>query len=132
MNRLWDMPLLRTRYLHWGNYKYDMEGFLHWGLNHYDDDHDPFEQKNLTFPAGDTHITYPGEHGPWGSMRLEAMRAGIEDYELLKLLANKDKALADEITSSCLISFNEANEDPVHFANTHLRLLQAVSDCVEE
>ncbi len=131
MNRLWDMPLLRTRYLHWGNYKYDMEGFLHWGLNHYDDDHDPFEQKNLTFPAGDTHITYPGVNGPWGSMRLEAMRAGIEDYELLKLLANKDKALADEITSSCLISFNEANEDPVHFANTHLRLLQAVSDCIE-
>ncbi|MFC5649911.1 DUF4091 domain-containing protein [Paenibacillus solisilvae] len=130
MNRLWDMPLLRTRYLHWGNYKYDLEGFLHWGLNHCDDDKDPFEQTDLFFPPGDTHITFPGPDGPWGSMRLESMRAGIEDYELLKLLAKKDKALADELTDSCLISFNKANEDPVHFEHVHRKLLQAVSELV--
>jgi hypothetical protein len=40
----------------------------------------------------------------------------------------KDKALADEITDSCLVSFNQANEDPAHFADAHRRLLQALSD----
>jgi hypothetical protein len=44
LNRLWDMPLLRTRFLHWGNYKYDLEGFLHCGLNHCDKDKDPFQR----------------------------------------------------------------------------------------
>lgn len=128
MNRLWDMPLIRSRYLHWGNYKYDLEGFLHWGLNHCDDDKDPLNQTDLFFPPGDTHCTYPGANGPLSSMRLEAMRAGCEDYELLKQLAQKNKALADELTASCLMSFNEANEDPVQFALVHRRLLEAVSE----
>jgi hypothetical protein len=131
LNRLWDMPLLRSRYLHWGNYKYDMEGFLHWGLNWCPDDKDPFNHTDIFFPPGDTHSVYPGEAGPLTSMRLEAMRAGAEDYELLRILAAKDKALADEITSSCLISFNEANEDPRHFTEAHRRLLQAVSSYKE-
>ncbi|WP_274365153.1 DUF4091 domain-containing protein [Paenibacillus thermotolerans] len=131
MNRLWDMPLLRTRYLHWGNYKYDLEGYLHWGFNWCDEDKDPFNQTELFFPPGDTHISYPGPNGPWGSMRLEAMRAGIEDYELLKQLAAKDRPLADEIAASCFVSFNEANQDPEHFAAAHRRLLHAVSELAE-
>ena len=34
---LLDKPLIEVRYLHWGNFKYRMPGFLHWGLNHYYD-----------------------------------------------------------------------------------------------
>ncbi|SDN97278.1 protein of unknown function [Paenibacillus sp. yr247] len=136
MNRLLDMPLLRTRYLHWGNYKYNLEGYLHWGFNYYLRDQDPFEQSSpvLTdlsasrLPPGDTHIAYPGEDGPWGSVRLEAMRAGIEDYELLMLLAEQEKSLADDIVASCMTSFHECDENPVHFEDAHRRLLQAVSE----
>ncbi|RJG25272.1 DUF4091 domain-containing protein [Paenibacillus thiaminolyticus] len=127
VNRLWDMPLLRSRYLHWGNYKYDMEGFLHWGLNWCPDDKDPFNHTDIFFPPGDTHIVYPGANGPLTSMRFEAMRAGAEDYELLRILASHDKELADEIAASCMISFNEVREDIVHFADAHRHLLQAVS-----
>lgn len=132
LNRLWDMPLLRTRYLHWGNYKYQLEGYLHWGLNFCDDKEDPFEQKNLVFPPGDTHITYPGADGPLASMRLEAMRAGIEDYELLQKLAARDKALADKITAECVTSFSEVNEDPDHFDHVHCLLLKSVSEYKEQ
>ncbi|GHO84241.1 DUF4091 domain-containing protein [Dictyobacter formicarum] len=138
MNRLLDMPLLRTRYLHWGNYIYNLEGFLHWGFNYYLGDQDPFDHaspvladlSDSRLPPGDTHIAYPGTEGPWGSVRLEAMRAGIEDYELLTLLAHKDKALADEIAASCMTSFKECNEDSAHFERAHSRLLQSVSDYV--
>jgi hypothetical protein len=98
------------------------------GLNHCDNDKDPFNQTDIFFPPGDTHITYPGSEGPLSSMRLEAMRAGIEDYELLRLLAGKNKVAADEIADCCLTSFNEANEDPTHFQRVHRQLLQALSN----
>jgi len=135
MNRLLDMPLIRTRLLHWGNYLYNLVGYLHWGFNHYKPEQDPFEETcpaheeggTTSLPAGDTHIVYPGPEGPWGSVRLEAMAAGIEDYELLRLLQAKDKDLADKIVHSCLRSFSDADEDPVKFSLTHRRLLEAAS-----
>nr|WP_270884640.1 DUF4091 domain-containing protein [Paenibacillus aestuarii] len=138
MNRLLDMPLIRTRYLHWGNYKYNLEGFLHWGFNYYIRDQDPFEHASpvLTdlsasrLPPGDTHIAYPGTEGPWGSVRLEAMRAGIEDFELLKMLASRKKELADEILGSCMTSFHECVEDPDYFERAYQWLLEAVSEHV--
>lgn len=136
MNRLLDMPLLRTRYLHWGNYIYNLTGFLHWGFNYYSKNQDPFQDSSPVLanlgdsrlPPGDTHIVYPGIDGPWGSVRLEAMAAGIEDYELLTILSRKDKALADDIASSCMTSFKECIEDPNQFEQARRRLLKAVSD----
>jgi hypothetical protein len=134
LNRLLDMPLIRTRFLHWGNYVYDLKGYLHWGFNHYRAWQDPFEETcpahgeggTTNLPPGDTHIVYPGPDGPWGSVRLEAMAAGIEDYELLRLLETRDKELADQIARSCVRSFDDVDEDPVHFAAAHRRLLEAV------
>jgi hypothetical protein len=137
LNRLMDIPLVKSRLLHWGNYKYDLKGFLHWGFNCYEQAQNPFEQScpvhvagnsEERLPAGDTHIAYPGTDGPWSSMRLEAMRAGAEDYELLKILEARDKALADEIAGSVLYSFNEAETDAGKFDAAHLRLLKALSE----
>jgi hypothetical protein len=133
-NRLLDMPLLRTRLLHWGNYLYDLVGYLHWGFNHYQDDQDPFEQttpppgsEGSTLPPGDTHIIYPGPDRPWSSARFEAMGAGIEDYELLRLVESRDKALAEEIVRGSLRAFDQLDEDPARFAANHRRLLEAAS-----
>lgn len=133
MNRLLDMPLIRTRLLQWGCFKYDLPGFLHWGLNHYREGQDPFEQNcpdhggGNNLPPGDTHIVYPGADGPWGSVRLEAQAAGIEDYELLRVIAEKDRTKADEIVASTVRGFKDADEDTVAFETTHRRLLEAAS-----
>ncbi|OPH57711.1 hypothetical protein BC351_04135 [Paenibacillus ferrarius] len=136
LNRFLDIPLLKTRYLHWGNYKYGLKGYLHWGFNMYLDNQDPFE---LTcpylapgvhakrVPSGDTHIVYPDAEGPMLSMRLEAMRLGVEDYELLQLLAGVNKPLADEILQSCFFSFTGVETNSVNFDLAHRRLLEAVS-----
>nr|WP_197258628.1 glycoside hydrolase domain-containing protein [Paenibacillus dendritiformis] len=68
-----DFPLLKTRYLHWGNYLYGLDGYLHWGFNYYFADQDPMELTNPLLapdvhdrrvPAGDTHIVYPGDGVP--------------------------------------------------------------------
>ncbi|MFD3272341.1 DUF4091 domain-containing protein [Paenibacillus dendritiformis] len=136
LNRFLDFPLLKTRYLHWGNYLYGLDGYLHWGFNYYFADQDPMELTNPLLapdvhdrrvPAGDTHIVYPGDGGPMLSMRLEAMRAGVEDYELLSILAEHDRPLADSILASCMGSFRQVNTDPAHFEAAHRRLLEAAS-----
>ena len=127
VNRFLDGALIRTRLIHTANYRYHFEGYLHWGFNCYHAGNgDPFNTANLIHPAGDSHIVYPGSEGPWGSVRLEMMRCGIEDYELLTLLAQKNKPLADKIAENWLPAFNKPNEDVDAFAAGREELLQAL------
>ncbi|WP_152395317.1 DUF4091 domain-containing protein [Paenibacillus guangzhouensis] len=136
LNRFMDLHLLKTRYLHWGNYKYGLTGYLHWGFNQYLGEQDPYELTcpflapsvhSRRVPAGDTHIVYPGADGPLLSMRLEAMRAGIEDYELFQQLAAYDRDAADEILSTCMTSFTNVNTDMNVFDEAYRRLLMSLS-----
>ncbi len=90
-NRFLDFALLKTRVLHWINYAYDLPGYLHGGLNFWGQE--PFGAPAANLPPGDTHIAYPGPEGPLSSLRWEAMREGIEDYEWLHLLAERTAAV---------------------------------------
>ncbi len=129
-NRLLDMPLLRHRMLFWGNYRYDLPGFLHWGLNHWQEGQDPFMDTSVAqtptnhLPAGDTHIVYPLGDRILGSMRAEMITAGAEDYELLKLLAARDKRMADTLCATGLRSFRDCDNTPDYFTALHDRLLE--------
>jgi len=130
LNRLLDQPLLCPRLLHWGNHLYDLKGYLHWGLNHYRPEQDPFEQSvtgppGHRLPAGDTHVVYPGTDGPWSGMRLEAMREGIEDYELLAQVARRDRKLADRICRRSFRGFSDYTRDVAAFRRAHRKLLEA-------
>ncbi len=80
-NRLIDYPLIKTRLLHWLNVRYGATGFLHWGWNFWGD----VMTGELQSP-GDAFIVYPG---PNPSLRMEAQRDGIEDAELLWMLAER-------------------------------------------
>ncbi|MDD4774276.1 MAG: DUF4091 domain-containing protein [Eubacteriales bacterium] len=145
INRFMDYPLLATRYLYWGNYKYNLGGYLHWAANCYQSGmsadgtayrQDPFtcncpEHHNTDsvcfLPPGDTHVIYPGDGEPWMSIRLEAHRESAEEYELFKLLEAADKAKADEICSLAFRSFKDVEYDPIKFRDTRKKLLEAVS-----
>jgi hypothetical protein len=37
-NRFIEQPLIKTRILHWINYRYGITGYLHWGYNHWTSD----------------------------------------------------------------------------------------------
>lgn len=132
LNRLLDKPLIEARYLHWGNFKYGLKGFLHWGFNMYRPWQDPFEEntprhgETNRLPAGDTHIVYPGEGGPWSSMRLENQRAGAQDYELLTLLAVRNADLARDIADSVMRAFDDVELDPEAFERARKRVLDAL------
>jgi len=137
INRFMDYPLLSTRYLFWGNYKYNLTGYLHWATNCYQPGQNPFEQNcprhrnadaETILPPGDTHIIYPGQGEPWMSMRLEAQRASAEDYELLCFIAERDKAKADEICAMGFRAFNDVEYDVNKFEQIRIALLYAASE----
>ena len=136
INRFMDYPLLSTRYLHWGNYRYHLTGYLHWAANCYQPGQDPFvqncpEHHNTDavcfLPAGDTHLLYPGTDGPWLSMRGEAERAGAEEYELLTALAAVDKEKADALCRRVFRSFRDVEYDVAAFTENLRELLAALS-----
>ncbi len=134
LNRLIDYPLIKTRLLHWFNYRYGFTGFLHWGWNYWtpepENDTQPVIDANTELlPPGDAFIVYPDRTNKsvFSSIRLEAMREGIEDYELLQALRQKDPAEADRLAQSAVSSFLEYERDPAEFRRIERRLVEALS-----
>ena len=132
LNRLLDMELLRPALLGWATARYDLDGFLHWGLNHYRTDQDPFQQSVVahggsnSLPAGDTHVIYPGKGAPWSSLRFEAQREGLEDYELLKQLKAKDPKAAARILARAFRSYDDYTKETRTFRSARKALLEAL------
>ncbi len=135
LNRLLDEELIRTRYLHWSNYVYGFTGYLHWGFNMYASNNGgngvftgacsrPDGVRAQLLPAGDTHIVYPLDKQVLRSVRLEMMRAGCEDYELIRLIEAKDKAKADEIVNKCVRTFTDYTKDIDAFEAAYRQLLE--------
>lgn len=108
-NRFVCQPLIATRILPWQAFVHGISGYLHWGYNFWHRcyqqesgwpgisdyaDHallNPYREHPPRWAVGDAAIVYPHprwweEHGPIGSLRYEALRAGLQDYELLRML----------------------------------------------
>ena len=125
MNRFMDVQLIKTRLLHWMNFKYGLTGYLHWGFNHWRGD--PFSDLQSDWlPPGDSHIVYPGKRGPMSSIRLEALRDGVEDFELLKLLEKKDPKKARAICDSIVRTMTDYSLDPSEFGKARMKLIEAL------
>ncbi len=99
-NRFLDQPLIAARELHWISYLYGLDGFLHWGFNWFAPDADPYTEKGITpwnLPPGDSAVAYPGRDGWLGSLRLSAMRDGLQDYEYLWTLEDRLRDLKKRV-----------------------------------
>lgn len=134
INRFMDIPLLATRYLFWGNYKYKLSGYLHWSVNNYQGGLDPFKEScpdhvnagsHSVLPPGDDKLIYPGDSEPWMSARLEAHRESAEDFEMLTVVSKVNKALADEICEEVFHSYHDVEFDPLKFRAARNKLLTA-------
>jgi hypothetical protein len=109
LNRFIDLSLLKVRLLHWFNFRHGFTGYLHWGGNYWGPepflDVQPVINNNETLlPAGDNAIVYPdaAHNSILSSIRLEAMCEGIEDYELLTALAQRDPAKARRLAAAAI------------------------------
>jgi len=132
LNRLLDQELLRPALYGWAAALFDLDGFLHWGLNHYRHDQNPFEQSvvghggSSKLPAGDTHVIYPGDREPWSSLRFEAQREGTEDFELFRILKQRDARRADAIVRRAIRGFDDYTKDVKAFRRAKKSLLEAL------
>jgi hypothetical protein len=132
-NRFLEQPLIQTRLLHWINYRYNVKGYLHWGLNSWRNDTIPIQGQCEKMdwgnnPAGDCWIIYPTYSKLHSSIRLEAMRDGIHDYELLKLLESKNPAGAKELAEKTVKNFDSYDHDLVHFRQRRVKMLKWLSE----
>jgi hypothetical protein len=135
-NRFIELPLLKTRYIHWLNFKYGATGYLHWGLNYWQNagEGNPYgettgiimESGNL-LPGGDSWIVYPDNGRLESSIRLEAMRDGLHDYELLKMLEQKRPEKAREIANRLVFDFTNCDLDIRSFRRARREILELLS-----
>lgn len=129
-NRFVAQPLLKTRILHWINYKYDECGYLHWGLTRWENCPDPLHDVTpvgQTWPGGDCYILYPGHDKVYPSLRARAMRDGIHDYDLLRMVAARDKAKAEQFCSSIVQGPDSYQLSTAHFRQVHRQMLHYLS-----
>lgn len=132
-NRFIEQPLIKTRLLHWINFRYDSPGYLHWGLNFWSGN--PFEEASriqteggLVLPAGDSWIVYPAAGRLLSSIRLEAMRDGIVDHELLCRLEAKRPEEARELARQVVYSMTLYDIDVPAFREKRRTILRMLSD----
>ncbi len=92
-NLFLEYPLLDARVIPWICWKYGARGFEYWSPNSWGVNYQKKPNKWPQVPwvantfgryNGDGYLLYPGAEGrPYSSIRLEAMRDGLEDYEYL-------------------------------------------------
>ncbi len=135
-NRFIDLSLVKTRLLQWFNFRYDLPGFLHWGGNYWSPDPMNDTQPAIgsgwassLLPSGDAFITYPDpQHkSVRSSIRLEAMREGIEDYELLRELEKKHPGAGQAIAGKMIRSFTDYVRDPREFRILQEQMMEELS-----
>ena len=136
LNRMLDQELLRPVYLGWGCHLFNLDGYLHWGYNRFSPKNDPLKAAlglgganvDTRLPAGDRNIVYAGTKGPWPSLRLEAMRQGLEDLDLLKLLYAKNPERTRALVSRVVRGFGDYSAEIPLYRTVRHNLLRALSE----
>jgi hypothetical protein len=111
LNRFIDAPVWSMRSLIWNCYLHDVTGYLHWGYNAWG--YDTPGKVHESSEKGDNYIVKPDivHNKLKATIRYEAQRDGIEDYELFKILERKDPELAKSIAKSLVTSNTQYTKD---------------------
>ncbi|MBI5771360.1 MAG: DUF4091 domain-containing protein [Verrucomicrobia bacterium] len=136
-----DHPLLNYRVPAWMAWRDQMKGLLYWGgMAYWAKVEDPWQQAphfvgKGVFQQGQTGIVYHGEgslvyparavgyDGIAPSIRLKALRDGIEDYEYLALLERAGRrAEAEKIVRPLTESFFKWEKDAAAYAGARAKL----------
>jgi hypothetical protein len=132
-----DFPALNYRVPLWINWRYGMTGLLYWTTVYWAQTPDPWTDP-VTYGRDRSRgyncegsLFYPGAQvgfdGPVASIRLKMIREGMEDYEYLKLLADRGgKDLADETARAIGRSWFAWDTDPAHLMAARERIAAAI------
>lgn len=121
------------------------DGFLYWSLTQYNKrnekmpapikGNDPVTiEWSVTTPTeeykwlhGDGILLYPGINGPIGSIRLENIREGLEDYEYYQLLSQKKgPAAAMSAAGQLVTSARQYEQDPQQLYKVRAQIAAAI------
>lgn len=81
-------PLTEPRLLPWHAAAIGSDGYLRWAWNSWPKD--PMTSPDFgSWPSGDTFVVYPGKWGPLSTLRWEAFKAGVQDFELVTAARKK-------------------------------------------
>ena len=133
-----DFSVLNYRVPAWGSWRYQMTGLLYWSVVFWGQVKDPWLDQLTIYGRynGDGSILYPGADagidGPVTSIRLKNIRAGMEDYEYFRLLADMgDEKFVDEHVRKIIQTWHswEKNSDALMRAREQLaqRILELQS-----
>ncbi|MBQ2882088.1 MAG: DUF4091 domain-containing protein [Clostridia bacterium] len=138
-NLMVDTNGIDHRLLFWQTYVVGATGFLFWSTTYWNETND--EYTNIDDPwtnvligngtYGDGILMYPGDKygidGPCGSVRLEACRDGVEDYELISMLEKAlGKEAAMEFVNKVTTAVNKSNLDPMNFNSVRIEMGNAL------
>jgi len=107
LNRFIDQPVWMNKAMSWYAYATGTTGYLHYGYNHWD------LAMNDQPAKGDLHLVQPDVLNKKlkNSIRLEAQRDGLEDYELLKIVEQSNPDVAKGIATSLVTTGNTYSRD---------------------
>jgi len=137
-NRHLDERLANSRLYPWLAYLLGADGYLYWGANIYRGA-DPYKtsigpvpngSQDPGHPPGDNWMFYPTKDGLVPGLRMVAFRDGLLDHALLTLLAENDKAQADEIMATIARSLTDYAQDPGAYHRARKQLLQTLDQLV--
>jgi len=141
-----DYPLLNYRVPAWTSWRFGITGLLYWGgmanWRYVDDpwtDPQTLDRREKSFGAlfnGEGVLVYParavGYEGIAPSIRLKALRDGIEDYDYLTLAALRhEKAWTYEQVMTLTPHWFKWNEDPQAYEETRRNLARAILGEIE-
>lgn len=129
-NRFVRLALIKTRIIHWVNYYYNAVGYLHWGLKYWEGTDDPYGNvqgsidHTVYLPGGDMYLLYPDYRKVYPSLRVCAMRDGIRDYDLLKMVEAKSPSKADEFLGRIVKGAADYDINVEHFRACRKEMLE--------
>jgi hypothetical protein len=121
-----DFPLLNYRIPAWTSRRYGLTGLLYWTAVFWPGGDSWTNSMNYPKFNGEGLLFYPGAdaglEGPVASMRLKALRDGLEDYEYLALAGDG----GNEIAASLAKSWTQWETDPAKLAAAREELAKRI------
>lgn len=128
------------RIMFWQQFDFNVEGFLYNFANYWSGDcADPYANNvtNSAYPDahGESILIYPGDvYGidtPVGSLRIEAMRDGVEDYQMLYMLEElRGEGAGDKYIDLMTTGVVSYSTDDSEYYNARIKLGNAVEAAV--
>ena len=137
-----DFPLLNYRVPAWIAWRHRIRGLLYWGaMSWWRDVNDPWTNPGtysftyldkLYMYNGEGTLIYPGlptgYHGIASSIRLKALRDGIQDYEYMAILEHMGKAdAAQAVVQPLAQSWLQWNHTPGVYQTARAKLAQLIT-----